>query len=100
MNMCLFKKNVKPLNTFILRKYRQEALDRLQFIGSWSGFWKTSIDGVRYRSETVSGFKYVVGDCGSFIQDAIIDRIKLRRDPKKYSSDKTEKYITTNEKSR
>ena len=85
--MWPFKKKIKPLNTFILRKYRQEAIGRLRFIGSWSGFWETTIDGINYRGERVSGYKAVVGDCGSFIQDALIDRVKLRRDPKKYSNE-------------
>lgn len=85
--MWPFKKKIKPLNNSILLEYRHEALGRLQFIGQWSGFWKTRIDGITYRSERVSGFKAVVGDRGTFIQDAIIDRVKLRREPKKYSEE-------------
>ena len=85
--MWLFKKKNKPLNTTILREYRHEALGRLRFFGSWSGFWETRIDGIKYRGETVSGFSAIVGDCGTFIQDALIDRVKLRRYPKKYSEE-------------
>lgn len=85
--MWPFKKKIKPLNNSILLKYRHEALGRLRFIGSWSGWWETRIDGITYRGEHVSGFKAVVGDCGTFIQDVLIDRVKLRRDPKKYSEE-------------
>ena len=85
--MWTFKKKIKPLNNSILLEYRCEALCRLRFVGSWSGWWETRIDGITYRGERVSGFKAMVGDCGTFIQDALIDRIKLRRDPKKYSEE-------------
>lgn len=85
--MWPFKKKNQPLNTVVLRAYRHEALGRLRFVGQWSGFWETRIDGITYRSERVSGFKAVMNDCGTFIQDAIIDRVKLRREPKKYSED-------------
>ena len=84
--MKVFKKK-KPLNNTILLRWRHEALGRLRFIGSWSGWWETMIGGITYRGEHVSGFKAVVGDCGTFIQDALIDRVKLRRDPKKYSEE-------------
>lgn len=84
--MLLFKKK-STLNISILRKYRYEALGKLCFIGVWSGFWETRIDGIAYRSERVSGFKAVMGDCDTFIQDSIIDRVKLRRNPEKYSKD-------------
>lgn len=85
--MCLFKKRIKPLNNTILLQWRHEALGRLEFVGSWSGFWQTSIDGITYCSERVSGFKAVIGDCGTFIQDALLDRVRLRRDPEKYSEE-------------
>lgn len=63
-----------------LKEMRLEAVGRLRFDGGWSGCWTTTIMGVNYRSEMVSGFKYVSGDCGTFIQDAIIDRCRLLRD--------------------
>jgi len=82
-----------------LKELRLEAIGRLDFKGSWSGYWTTSIMGVNYRSESVSGFKYVTGDCGTFIQDAIIDRCRLLRneesdhDARKLSSYGRERYI-------
>lgn len=82
-----------------LKELRLEAIGRLDFDGSWSGYWTTSIMGVNYRSERVSGFKYVTGDCGTFIQDAIIDRCRLLRneekdhDARKLSSYGRERYI-------
>lgn len=84
--MSLFKKK-NTLNTNILREYRYEALGRMRFIGAWSGFWETRIDGITYHSERVSGFKAIKNDYGTFIQDAIIDRVKLRRNPEKFSKD-------------
>ena len=80
--MKLFRKK-KSLNITILHKYRHEALEHLRFIGSWSGYWVTVIDGIRYCSCRMSGFKYIMGDCGTFIQDAIIDRVYLKRNSAK-----------------
>lgn len=74
-----FKKN-KPLNTKVLRAYKNEANARLRFVGSWSGYWTTVIDGIHYRGNIVSGFKYVSYEYGNFIRDAIIDRARLRKD--------------------
>ena len=85
--MWPFKKKVKPLNNTILLRWRHEALGRLSFTGGWSGFWETRIDGISYRGETISGFKAVVGDVGTFIQDALIDRAKLEKHPNKYSEE-------------
>ena len=85
--MWPFKKKVKPLNNTILLRWRHEALGRLSFVGSWSGWWETRIDGIAYRGAQVSGFKAVVGDCGTFIQDALIDRAKLEKHPNKYSEE-------------
>lgn len=77
------KKKNKPLNFSVLNAYRCEALSRLRFFGGWSGYWETVIDNVRYRSESVSGFKYVIGDYGNFIRDSILDRVRLRKNKKK-----------------
>ena len=85
--MCLFKKKVKPLNTTVLRQYKAEAYGRLSFSGGWSGYWETRINGVRYRGETVSGLKAILGDTGNFVLDAIIDRVRLRKYPEKYQED-------------
>ena len=85
--MWPFKKKIKPLNNTILLRWRHEALGMLRFSGAWSGYWETRIEGVRYRGERVSGFKAVVGDIGTFIQDALIDRAKLAKNPSKYSEE-------------
>ena len=85
--MWPFKKKIKPLNNTILLRWRHEALGRLRFFGSWSGYWETRIEGIRYRGERVSGFKAVVGDIGTFIQDALIDRAQLAKNPSKYSEE-------------
>lgn len=85
--MWPFKKRIKPLNNTILLRWRHEAFDNLTFIGTWSGYWKTRINGINYRSETVSGFKAVVGDTGTFIQDALIDRATLAKYPSKNSEE-------------
>ena len=63
----------------LLKQMRLEAIGRLRFEGSWSGYWTTSIMGIDYRSDLVSGVKYLQDDCGHFIQNAIIDRCKLLR---------------------
>lgn len=70
------------METTILRRLRTEAVGRLRFSGGWSGYWYTSIDGVDYRGELVSGFLYLKNDCGNFLQDAILHRVKLMRDKK------------------
>ena len=85
--MWLFKKKNKPLNNTILLLWRHEALGRLTFTGGWSGYWETEIAGRRYRGERVSGLKAVLGDAGTFIQDALIDRVKLEKSPSKYSEE-------------
>lgn len=85
--MELFKKKIKPLNNTLLLKWRREALDKLRFKGRWSGYWETKIDGIRYRSEMRSGFLFIAEDHGNFIQDALIDRARLERDPEKYSEE-------------
>lgn len=59
----------------------------MKFIGYWSGFWETRIDGVNYRGETVSGFKAITGDIGNFVIDAIIDRARLRKHSNKYNEE-------------
>ena len=63
----------------LLRRLRKQAYDHLKFIGGWSGYWFTVIDGTPYRSDVVSGFKYIVNDTGTFIQDAIISHCKKIR---------------------
>ncbi len=85
--MWLFKKKIKPLDNTILLEWRHEALGRLTFTGGWSGYWETEIAGIRYRGEKVSGLKAVLGDVGTFIQDALIDRVKLKKCPSEYSEE-------------
>ena len=85
--MRLFKRKPKPLNTTILKQYRFDAYGKLTFSGGWSGYWTTRIDGINYRSPTVSGLKFLKDEYDNFIQDAILDRIKLRRNPEHYSKD-------------
>ena len=85
--MQLFKKKIKPLDNTILLKWRHEALGRLTFTGGWSGYWETVIAGIHYRGERVTGLKAVLGDVGTFIQDALIDRVKLEKSPSKYSEE-------------
>jgi len=85
--MWPFKKKIKPLNNTILLRWRHEALGRLTFYGGWSGYWETRIDGIRYRGERISGLKYIKGDFGTFIQDALIDRARLKKTPSKYSEE-------------
>lgn len=75
------------MKTTLLKAYRSEAYGRLQFIGGWSGWWETKIDGIWYRSERVSGFKALKDDYGNFIIDAICDRVKLRRSPQSYTEE-------------
>lgn len=72
-------KRNKRLNCVILKEYRMEALKNLHFMGGWSGYWETRIAGVTYISDRVTGLKYLTGNSGTFIQDAIIDRVRLRR---------------------
>lgn len=86
--MWLFKKKTKPLDNTILLRWRDEALGRLTFTGGWSGYWETEIAGIRYRSERISGLKAVLGDVGTFIQDALIDRAQLAKNPSKHSEEK------------
>lgn len=63
----------------LLKRLRKQALANLDFMGSWDGYWYTYIDGIRYESGIVSGFKYIIGDTDTFIQDAIISHCKRRR---------------------
>lgn len=63
----------------LLHKLRRQAYNNLKFWGAWSGYWYTEIDGTIYRSENVSGFKYIVNDTGTFIQDSIISHVKYLR---------------------
>ena len=63
----------------LLRKIRNQAYNNLDFLGRWSGYWTTCIDGTYYRSELVSGFKYIVNDTGTFIQDSIISYCKRKK---------------------
>ena len=85
--MNLFKKKKRnTLNVTILKAYRNEARRNLDFVGGWDGYWETRIDGVDYRSERVSSFRYCAhgeDGCGFFLHNAIVDRIQLRRDPEK-----------------
>lgn len=69
----------------LLRRLRKQAYANLTFIGVWSGYWFTVIDGKPYRSDLVSGFKYIVNDTGTFIQDAIISHCrKIRKKRNSY----------------
>lgn len=70
------------MKTKLLKQYRSEALRNLEFDGGWSGYWTTEVDGVRYRSNSVSGFCYLVNDTGVFIQNVLIHRINLLRQKK------------------
>ncbi len=56
-------------------------------MGTWSGYWETCIGGIRYRGERISGLKAFLGDTGTFIQDALIDRARLEKNPSKYSEE-------------
>lgn len=85
--MRLFKRKHKPLNTIILRQYKTEGYGRLRFSGGWSGYWETAIDNVSYRSERVSGFRAISGDCGNFVIDAILDRVRIQKHPQMYRED-------------
>jgi len=64
------------MKTKLLRRIRKQANINLEFICGWSGYWFTVIDGTPYRSDVVSGFKYVINDTGTFIQDAIISHCR------------------------
>lgn len=67
------------MRTKLLRKLRNQACNNLRFIGRWSGFWETEINGRRYTSKLVSGFKFLIGDSNDFIIDCIISECaKLR----------------------
>ena len=90
--MNWFKKKRATLDVTVLKAYRFEARRNLNFVGGWDGYWETRIDGVDYRSERVSSFMYVVhGESGSgfFLHNAIIDRIRLRRNPKMFEDYKS-----------
>jgi hypothetical protein len=79
----------------LLKRIRNEANRNLGFYGSWSGYFFTYIFGKRYEGDIVSGFKYVVGDTGTFLQDSILDYIH-----KKYKCPKTKKNATEKESNR
>ena len=84
--MRWFRKKKKGLNVTVLKAYRNEASRNLDFIGGWSGYYETRIDGVDYRSERVSSFRFCVhgmAGCGWFLHNAIKDRIYLRRNKEK-----------------
>lgn len=63
------------MKTKLLKKLRRQAYDNLIFIGKWSGWWETEINGQRYKSGIVSGFKHIIGDYDEFIIDCIISTI-------------------------
>lgn len=77
--MWTFKKKIKYLNVTILLKWRNEALNRLRFCGGWSGHYETTIDGITYRGERISGLRAIIGGTDTFIQDALIDRAKIAK---------------------
>ena len=70
----------KALDCTILKQYRLEAFSRLSFQGAWSGYWETKIDGIWFRGPRVSGFCYVMGDDKGFMRNAILERVRLRRE--------------------
>lgn len=63
----------------LLKRYRQQAATNLKFIGGWSGYYKTTIDGVVYRSQKICGLNYLLDQTGDFIPNCIIDRVKQYR---------------------
>lgn len=62
----------------LLKMYRKQFYDNLDFVGSWSGRWQTTVNGCTYRSEVVSGFNYVIFDTGTFLQDTLIDVVRKK----------------------
>ena len=70
------------MNVKLLKHIRKEAEDNLYFFGCWSGYFVTYIYGEKYEGNIVSGFKYLIGDTGCFIQDSILDYI--HKNYKKY----------------
>lgn len=63
----------------LLKRLRTEAIDNLGFDGGWSGRWTTLIEGVYYRSESVSGLRYCLNDPGYFIPNAILHRVRMMK---------------------
>ena len=68
MKLFRRKKKNKPLNFAVLNKYRSEAMSRLRFWGIWSGYWETTIDNVRYRSEIVESIDYLANVIGGIFK--------------------------------
>lgn len=63
----------------LLKKLRRQAEYNLKFIGRWSGYWLTNIEGIYFYSNVVSGFKFVTLDCGYFLQNAISLYVSMKR---------------------
>ena len=79
------RKKAKPLCCVVLRHYREQVARTLHFDGGWSGYWTVKIGGVKYISERVSGLRAVLGKTGNFIQDAILDHVRMRKSGEDFS---------------
>lgn len=72
------------MRTKLLKELRKEGNGNIDFLGGWSGYWITTIRGVRYISDSVSGLQYVLGNYNKFVDLAILHRVhylKLKRMP-------------------
>lgn len=63
----------------LLKSLRKQALSNLDFIGSWSGYWRTKIDGKIFKSSIVSGFGAVIGNDKGFTRECISRSIAIKR---------------------
>lgn len=66
----------------LLKRLRSQAEQNLEFIGGWSGYWITKIDGIYFHSNIVSGLNYVLNDSNFFIQNAISKYVSMKRNGK------------------
>ena len=63
----------------LLKSLRKQALSNLDFIGSWSGYWRTEIDGKIFKSSIVCGFGAVIGNDKGFTRECISRSIAIKR---------------------
>lgn len=63
----------------LLKSLRKQALSNLDFIGLWSGYWRTKIDGEIFRSSIVSGFGAVIGNDKGFTRECISRSVAIKR---------------------
>ena len=77
----------------LLRQLREEAENNLDFSGSWRGYFFTYIFGERYEGNIVSGYCYISGNNGTFIQDSILNYIHKHYKHKKRNSTRTKEYL-------